>query len=161
MEFAGFVLMHSAVIAEGNTSGELICPFAVLMNPQGRRIVNFEAATQHEAIELGWASLNESRNRKEMWSLAREGLKRTETSALDVLLVSVWAPDQFEPFTVVQAFGRESNGGFRLIDEPELLVGGRDVISVPPGWGADALYRGIASHPQGQRWTSWLRPKAR
>ena len=156
MEFAGFVLMHSAAIAEGNNADELICPFAILMNSQGRRVVDFEADTQQDAIEHGWACLDQSRERDELWSLAREGLKRTQTAALDVLAVSVWAPGQSEPFTVVQAFGRDSGRHFHLIGEPELFVGGRDSIPVPSGWGVDALYRGIASHPKGKRWSSWL-----
>jgi hypothetical protein len=41
MEFAGFVLAHCAAIADANRSGELICPFAVLSDGSGRRVVDF------------------------------------------------------------------------------------------------------------------------
>jgi hypothetical protein len=157
IEFAGFVLHHCAEIADDNRQGELICPFAVLWNLEGRRVVAFEAETQEEAVERGWLSLEESRERGEWWAFGREGLIRTDNGALDVLLVSLWTPDQDDPFTVTQSFGRSDDGGMYLIGQSELLLGGRTGAQSVLKWDTEALRRGIESHPKGTRWAAWQR----
>jgi hypothetical protein len=155
IEFAGFVLHHCAEIADDNRQGELICPFAVLWNSEGRRVVAFEAETQEEAVERGWLSLEESRELGEWWAFGREGLLRTDNGALDVLLVSLWTPGHDDPFTVTQSFGRSHDGGVYLIGQPELLLGGRTGAEAVLKWDIDALWRGIESHPKGSRWSAW------
>lgn len=94
-KFGGFVLAHAALIASGQGEGELICPFAVVVKDGNRQAIDFEAETQADAIDKGKASLDEYREKVDLWSLAREGLysvMSSEEPKTDVLLVSVWAP---------------------------------------------------------------------
>jgi hypothetical protein len=157
VEYAGFVLLHCAVIADGNRDGELICPFAMLRDTDSTRVLNFESDTQHEAVEKGWSSLAESKKRDEWWAFGREGLARTATGAVDVLLVSVWVPGMEEPATISQSFARADDGSLYLTDEPDLVVGARDGAEHVSRWDRLALVRGIESHAEGGRWAEWRR----
>ena len=160
LEFAGFVLLHCAAIADGNRQGELICPFAVLWDEYGRRVEAFESETQDEAIEKGWASLVQSQELGEWWAFGREGLSRTPSGALDLLVVSVWTPVQVQPFTVTQGFGRTADQGLVLVGPASVYVGDRSGAEPFEEWDRDALTQGIASHPSGARWPVWKRSVA-
>jgi hypothetical protein len=154
IEYAGFVLLHCAAIADGNEEGELICPFAVISDSDGRRVVNFESETQEEAVEKGWSSLGESKEKREWWAFGREGLFRAEGKAVDVLLVSVWVPGMNESATISQSFAR-ADGSLYLFGNPELFVGGRNGAESVSSWDMAALMRGIKSHPRGSKWIEW------
>jgi hypothetical protein len=156
LQFAGFVLLHCGAIADDNRGGELICPFAVLWDNDGRRVVHFESETQEEAVQCGWSSLAASQERAEWWAFGREGLIRTEGQALDVLLVSVWTPEQDEPFTITQGFARANDASLYLVGPPDLLIGGRNGAESVSEWDREILLQGIRSHPQGAKWSSWL-----
>jgi hypothetical protein len=156
IEFAGFVLSHCAVIADGHRSGQLICPFAALCDSKGQlRVVAFESETQEEAVGKGWSSLDTAREEGEWWGFGREGLVRTADGPLDVLIVTVWTPEQEDTFSITQTFGRAEDGSLYLIGEPELLLGGREESLVQAQWDSEALLRGIAQHPHGGKWSEW------
>lgn len=155
IEYAGFVLAHCAVVADDHREGELICPFSVLADSHGHRVVDFESATQEEAVEKGWSSLDASRRKGEWWAFGREGLYRTGESAVDVLLVSVWAPGMDKPATLSQSFARTDDGALYLLGDPVLFLGGREGAESVSEWDTEALIRGIQSHPKGDRWATW------
>jgi hypothetical protein len=155
IEFAGFVLLHCAAIADGNRGGELICPFAVLADERGRRVVDFESETQEGAVAKGWASLSDSRSRLEWWAFGREGMYRTVGEATDVLLVSVWTPQMTEPASVMQRFVRGPEQELYLVGSPELLVHGPEGAEPAEEWDHESLHRGLSSHPKGERWSTW------
>lgn len=76
---AGLVMAQAANIASVLDVGELICPFAVVTKGDSRESINFEAATQDQAISEGWASLEKYKEYFDLWALAREGLVRNGT----------------------------------------------------------------------------------
>lgn len=156
LEYAGFVLAHCAAIADSNRSGELICPFAVLTGSSGREIVNFESESQAEAVEKGWESLSDAKAKNVWWAFGREGINRSaDGTGRDVLTVTVWLPHMTAHISVQQLFTRGPEQEFHLIDDSELLIHGADVASPDEKWDRTLVARGIASHPQGSRWSEW------
>jgi hypothetical protein len=156
LEYAGFVLVHCAAIADSNRDGELICPFAVVTGADGRRVIDFESDTQQEAVAKGWASLNEARTSQVWWAFGREGIYREpDGKGTDVLTVSVWLPRMTHHYSVTQRFGRGGDQELYLIGDPELLEHKTDLAGSVVRWDQPALARGIASHPQGSRWAEW------
>ena len=156
VELAGFVLLHCAVIADANREGELICPFAVLPRPDGNEVIDFESASQGEAVEKGWASLDEAKEANTPWAFGREGLLRHEDgSATDVLTVTVWLPDMEHHYSISQQFGRTEDQAIYLIGKPQLLKHAEPIADVVDCLIDDALERGIAKHPRGHLWKGW------
>lgn len=156
LKYAGFVLVHCAAIADSNRDGELLCPFAVVTAADGRRVIDFESDTQQEAVDKGWASLNEARSSRVWWAFGREGIYREpDGTGTDVLTVSVWLPGMNHCYSITQRFGRGSDQVLYLIGELELLEHKTDLAEPVAHWDHSALARGIASHPQGSRWAEW------
>lgn len=156
VEFAGFVLAHCAAIADSNRAGELICPFAVVENDDGRQLVNFESETQEEAVSKGWASLGEAKSNAVSWAFGREGLYREPGgSAVDILTVTVWMPGMSEHYSVSQRFGRREDQAIYLIGTAELLKHEGDSAEPVEHWNEKALEHGIAKHPKGFKWSEW------
>lgn len=90
IEFAGFVLVHCAAIADANREGELICPFVVTASDDGRELIHFESDTQAEAVSRGWASLEVALAKQIWWAFGREGIYRNlDGTGTDVITVSV------------------------------------------------------------------------
>lgn len=156
LEFAAFVLVHCAAIADSNRAGELICPFAVVADSDGRRVIDFESATQDEAVEKGWASLDEAVARGDWWAFGREGIFREPDGAgTDILTVSVWLPGMQTIYSVLQRFGRDENQAIFLVGETDVLEHAADGAKLLKEWNSQALERGIADHPKGERWAEW------
>jgi len=155
IEFAGFVLLHCGAVADGNRGGELICPYAVIADAAGKRVIDFESETQEEAVSKGWASLSDSRQKGEWWAFGREGLYREPDQSTDVLLVSVWAPGMPDVASVIQRFARGPSQELYLLGSPELLIHGSDGAEPVDEWDREALQRGIVSHPRGALWSGW------
>lgn len=155
LEYAGFVLVHAAALADSNRHGELVCPFAVISNEQGRRVAYFEAESQQEALARGWDSLDASRARQEAWGFAREGFYKENNALVDVLLVSSWTAGLTDPISVMQRFARGSEQELSLFGPTELLVDGPSGPVLETHWDQTALDRGIASHPRAASWSIW------
>lgn len=156
LEYADFVLVHCAAIADSNRNGELICPFAVVTGADGRRVVDFESDTQQKAVAKGWASFDEARAHRVWWAFGREGIYREPGGkGTDVLTVTVWLPGMKHHYSITQRFGRGGSQGPCFVVEPELLVHKTDLAEPVARWDQSALARGIASHPHGTRWAQW------
>ncbi len=153
--FAGFVLMHCALIADANRNGELVCPFAVVETEGDRLVFDFAADTQEQAIEKGWASLEQWKGAANGWAFAREGLYRSGESGVDVMVVTVWVPGMETPASVIQKFGRDADSALYLIGATELIIHASSTAELVAGWDRADLLKGIALHPQGQRWAHW------
>ncbi|MBQ0930613.1 hypothetical protein [Ideonella alba] len=159
VEYAGFVLMHCAAIADSNREGELICPFAVVTDAAGRQVLDFESETQEEAVAKGWTSLSEAKRARVWWAFGREGIsRRPDGTGMDVLAVTVWVPGMREHYSFTQRFGRGPDQGIYLIGKPEALKHGEEYAEPLERWNHAALGRGIASHPKGSLWSEWLGP---
>jgi hypothetical protein len=156
LEYAGFVLAHCAAVADEHRLGELICPFAVLVDENGRHVVDFESESQAEAVEKGWRTLPDAKSRKQWWAFGREGTYRApDNSAADVLTVTVWLPKMKHHISVLQKFFRGPNQELRLQADVELLKHEGETASLVEEWNRAAFDRGIAAHPQGSRWKEW------
>ena len=155
VEFAGFVLMHCALIADANRAGELVCPFAVVEADGERLVIDFEAETQEAAIEQGWASLEHWKPTANGWALGREGLYRMGEHAVDAMAVTVWVPQMAMPASALQKFGRDADQALYLIGAPELIVHVSPSAHHGVDWDRADLLKGIALHPHGARWAGW------
>lgn len=156
IEFAGFVLVHCAAIADANREGELICPFSVLADSDGRQVVDFESDTQEEAVSRGWASLAEAQSKSVWWAFGREGIYRDpDGTGTDVLTVSVWIPRMKTHYSLLQRFSRGSDQAIHFIGEPEILRHETEAAEPVERWDKSALQRGVASHPRSEHWSSW------
>ncbi len=153
--FAGFVLMHCALIADANRGGELVCPFAVVEADGDRLVIDVEADTQEAAIEKGRASLEHWKPSANGWAFAREGLYQSGESGVDVMVVTVWVPGMDVPASVIQKFGRDGEHALYLIGAPELIVHASSTAQLVAGWERADLFKGIALHPHGERWIQW------
>lgn len=155
VEFAGFVLMHCALIADANRDGELVCPFAVVETDGERLVIDFEAETQEEAIEKGWASLDDWKSTANGWAFGREGLYRSGDSGVDVMVVTVWISGMDVPASVMQKFGRDGEHALYLIGAPELIVHASQTADLVADWDRADLLKGISLHPHGEKWAHW------
>lgn len=158
LKFGGFVLAHAAVVANALEPGDLICPFAVVTKGSDRQILDFEADSQAKAIERGKASLGELKDTIDLWAFAREGLygeTDKPESKVDALVISAWTHGMAEPVNLLQRF-RQKQNGFALFGPIEVIVDGSvqegDVVAAM----RTRIKTGIAKHPQGGKWGSWL-----
>jgi hypothetical protein len=150
---AGFVMAHTAAIAEALEPGDLICPFVVVTKGDNRQSIPFEAETQDQAVHQAWSSLAEYRDQIDLWAMGREGLVRGPNGKDDVLVVAAWAQGMSDAVVFTQRFKPKAQG-FRLfgpLSTPEDLTA--EECQVVKGW----LHEGIAQHPQGHQWESWLK----
>lgn len=156
LELAGFVLVHCALVADGNRAGELLCPFAIFQDLDSREVIHFEADTQEEAVSSGWASLDEAQSNKLSWAFGREGVFRErDGTGTDVLTVSVWTPGAGDLYSLVQRFGRGEDQAIRLIGATKVFRHDEGAASPVERWNDAALNRGIALHPRGSAWAAW------
>jgi hypothetical protein len=156
IEYAGFVLAHCAAVADANREGELICPFVVVTDTDGRKVVDFESETQEEAVAKGWASLPQAKTDKVWWAFGREGIYREpDGKGTDVLTVTVWIPGMKYHHSFSQRFGRGPDQSLYLIGSTEALKHEAQYAEPLTRWKEEALARGISSHPQGTHWSRW------
>lgn len=155
VEFAGYVLMHCANLADGNRKGELVCPFAIVEEDGERQVVEFAAETQEEAVERGQASLDDYRDSAERWGLAREGVYQTGGKTHDVLVVTVWIEGMEHSASVVQKFGRDDARALYMIGTPDLITHVGETARHVGDWARAHLLKGVASHPRGDKWAQW------
>jgi hypothetical protein len=152
---AGLVMAQAASIASVLEAGELICPFAVITKDENRQSIEFEAATQDDAVSKGWDSFATLKDQVDIWSLAREGLQPGPDGKVDVLVVAAWTRGMMEPAVFTQRFSPTANGEFSLLgpiaiqDQP---LSELDRI-------AASFSEGIQAHPDGHLWATWHRGK--
>ena len=150
---AGLVMTQAASIASVLEVGDLICPFAVVTKDENRQSIEFEAATQDEAVSKGWDSFATLKDKVDIWSLAREGLQRGPDGKEDVLVVAAWTHGMQEPAVFTQRFVPKANGEFGLLGP----IGIRDQPSSELERIAAGFSEGIRDHPKGHLWGSWHR----
>jgi hypothetical protein len=159
LEFGGFVLAHTAVVAAALEPGDLICPFALVTKGPNRQVLDFEAETQAEAVERGKASLSELKDKIDLWGFGRDGLHgeaEKPESKVDALVVSAWTHGMEGPVNLLQRFRPKQSGAFALFGPTEIIVDGV-VQEAEVAARLRALVRaGIDKHPQGGSWPSWF-----
>lgn len=155
VEFAGYVLMHCSNLADGNRTGELVCPFAIVEEEGERQVIEFEADTQEAAVERGQASLDDYRDSAERWGFAREGVYQAGGRTYDVLVATVWIEGMEESASIIQKFGRDDAHALYMIGTPELITHRGDTAHHVVAWDRADLLKGVASHPRGDKWAQW------
>ena len=158
VRFGGRVLAHAAFIASDLAEGELICPFAIVTKDDRREVVPFEAESQAEAVEGGKASLAEFKDQIDYWGLGREGLwsEPDASEKTDVLIVSTWTHGMEEPVVLMQRFRPAATGQFLLFGMVDIVVAGHVLSSDEAVPLRTLVSDGIAMHPSGVPWASWL-----
>jgi hypothetical protein len=150
---AGLTMVQAASIASVLEVGELICPFIVVTKGPNRQSIEFESGTQDEAVSKGWSSLEEMKDKVDLWAFAREGLSTRDGEKIDVLVVAAWAAPMDEPAIFVQPFLPKGKGGFALIGPMEV----QDLPDSEMPRIAQSFSEGIDEHPKGNKWTGWRR----
>ena len=156
VRFGAFVLAQCAAIAATNAPGDLICPFAVFVKDGQRQSIDFESDTQDEAVEKGWDHFNRYHDSVEYWAFGREGYFTFPDGRSDVLVTSVWRPGMSDPITFLHRFAPTSQGAFRLKGKTEVLIDDQFFSQPEHPFFEKALAEGIASHPKGRLWSTWV-----
>jgi hypothetical protein len=150
---AGLVMTQAASIASVLEIGELICPFAVITKDENRQSIEFEAATQDEAVAKGWDSFATLKDQVDIWSLAREGLQPGPNGKENVLGVVAWAHGMIEPVVFTQRFSPKGKGGFSLLGP----IATQDQPASELDRIAASFSEGIEARPKGHLWATWRR----
>lgn len=148
---AGLVMTQAASIASVLEPGELICPFIVIVRGDDRQSIEFEADSQDDAVSKAWDSLEQCKGQVDLWALAREGLRSTETEKEDILVVAVWGSGMAEPAIFVQGFRPRSKGAFALVGPVEV----QDVPEESLSAVGQFFMEGVETHPKGRLWEEW------
>jgi hypothetical protein len=148
---AGLVMAQAASIASVLEVGELICPFAVITKNENRQSIEFEAATQDEAVSKGWDSFESLKDQVDIWSLAREGLQPGPDGKVDVLVVVAWTRGMIEPAVFIQRVSPRAKGEFSLLGPTAI----QDQPSSELDRIAACFSEGIQAHPKGHLWATW------
>jgi hypothetical protein len=145
-------MLQVAAIASVMEPGELVCPFVVLERNGDRELLDLEAETQDQAVERGWASLDECRERIDAWAMAREGLVADSNGKYDVLVVAAWAPGMDDAVVFTQRFVPTAQGAFAIVG-PLGVTGTFDgnELARMKHW----FDEGIAAHPKHELWGRW------
>jgi hypothetical protein len=151
---AGLVMTQAASITSVLEIGELICPFAVITKESSRQSIEFEAATQDDAVSEGWASLDKYKEDFDLWAFAREGLMRGAQGKDDVLVVAAWTHGMPEPVIFTQRFLPKAKGGFALVGP----IIAQECPSAELDRVAESFMNGVREHPKGHLWQSWRQP---
>jgi hypothetical protein len=161
LSLAGFVLAHAAWSVSDTADDELLCPLAVVEQPNGdRRLLRFEADTQEEAIAAGKAAMRQASRDAAAWAFAREGAWRPDGAGepQDVVTVDFWARGMSGPGTLLQAFERYTRAGrFRVLGRAVLVADGQVVEADVARSTLDAIEAGVVTHPNvAELWPTWL-----
>lgn len=152
------MLAHAAWIASDLSSGELVCPIAVIEKGGSREVIPFEATSQEEAIRLGKQKVAELTGTVDRWAFAREGLWSllgSDSPKLDVLSVTAWSNGLDEPIVLQQCFSPTAKGTFRLLDPIKIVVHGVACSEEIMDRIMPIVLQGINQHPKGENWVRW------
>lgn len=121
-----------------------------------KREHRFEAETQAEAIAQGKKYVREQQSSASRWAFAREGLVRTRTGPVDVIVVDAWAVGMEAPITFIQPFQPFASGKFKLLGQAIPVVEGKMLDEAASRPYLESLHRGVASHSHaGPLWAGW------
>jgi hypothetical protein len=150
---AGFALGHALWnVCDFEEEDEVLCPLAFTFDGEDKRLLRFEAESQEDAIDVGLSTLLEDGSLTQ-WAFAREGIFRTETGPVDVLLVEAWGQGLDARIMFAQPFVPAVSGRFALLGEPAVFVG--DQPTSDPAL-VQRLREGVMSHQKAaELWDSW------
>jgi hypothetical protein len=157
LQLAGFVLAHSAWIVSDLPEGELLAPFAIVEVDGERRLMHFEAETQHEAVSKGEAEMQALQVPGTNWAFVSEGLLPENGEKSDALFVTFWSDGMSESVVLVQRFVPSAGRGqFKLVGPMELVVDGRLVGQEHTQAALSQVQHGILSHEHvAELWPNW------
>lgn len=140
--------------------GELLCPLAMVAQPDGaRRLLRFAEETQEAAIIAGKTAMREASGNAAVWAFAREGAWRKMEAGPqgDVLAIDFWATGMPGPATFMQPFNRAARGGrFRICGTPTLLVENVVLVADVAAPSVRAIMAGVQSHMMvAPLWSKW------
>lgn len=159
---AGFVLAHAAWSVSDLPEDELLCPLAIVERSGGRQLTRFEAPSQMEAVSAGQAALKAAVANGEAVAFAHEGTWRSadhQQPSDDVLTVEFCDETMDRTAVILQRFARQrSNGHFRLLGEPALVLQGSLLEPANARDAIEDLLLGVRSHPAVRDlWDAWQR----
>ncbi|HET6431572.1 hypothetical protein [Dyella sp.] len=156
---AGFVFAHAAWSVSDLPKGEHLVPLAVVETAGQRQLLRFEAETQEGAIIRGKASLRENEGSFDEWVFAREGQVLESGRYVDVLTIEGKAKGMTQSVIFVQRFQPFSTGQFKLVGEPVVSIGGKEIAPNESKQLIEKLYAGARTHTKAAKlWGHWISP---
>jgi hypothetical protein len=150
---AGLALGHALWnVCDFEEDDDVLCPLAFAFDGQENRLLRFEAESQEEAIKRGLSTLSADASLIR-WAFAREGILRTDSGPVDVLLIEAWGQGLDGPVVFAQAFAPATAGEFALLGRPAIFVDGQPSSDQSL---VEHLRNGIMSHAKAaELWPSW------
>lgn len=124
-----------------------------------REIKRFEADTQAQAIadEKHWIAANEAS--VDSWVFAREGQFKENDVYVDALTIEAKTKGMKESIVFVQSFQPFYKGKFKLIGEPIVNIGTKDLGTTEAKLVNEQLLKGVQSHSKASPlWGGWTKP---
>jgi hypothetical protein len=151
----GLTLAHSAFLGSGQ-EGELMVPYVVFQSGDNRKVQNFEAETQQQAVDLANEAIQKLQPSVDAWAYAQEGLITLENGTKQgVYLIKAWVTDLIEPIQSYQMFQPKP---FKLLGNIKILNFEDSGFKMEQAEAFHtALDSGITSHNSAnKKWESWF-----
>jgi hypothetical protein len=123
LELGGLAMAHAFHILSEFDDGELLCPFAVIIGPEGREVIDFQGDTQEEAVNAAKGYLAAPDDGVRLVAFARDG--RSLTRALQYLdVISVSVRDALSNYECTfSQFYRQTAGDLDFLGDVEFVLG--------------------------------------
>jgi hypothetical protein len=154
-QLLGFIMAHSALIVSSLGDGELLVPYIIVETEAGRDVLNFEAESQQQAVNLALARLSTLTQEVDAWSYSQDSLVTLDDGTKqDALFFKVWVRGMSEPLEVYQMYATapfKRVGNIRVLDFSQSGLDVSDTEAFIRG-----VDQGIEMHPTaGDKWESW------
>lgn len=156
LALAGFVFAHAAWSVSDLPNGDLLVPLAIVEKAGQRQLLRFEAQSQETAIAEGKATLARHEQDIDAWAFAREGRIKEAGGYVDVLTIEAKARGEASAVVFVQRFQPFATGTFKLLGQPSVIVGGKELSESEAKPYLAGLYTGVRSHGKAaEHWQEW------
>ena len=159
LTLAGFVSAHATWSVSDLPKGELLVPLAIVEKSGQRQLLRFEAESQEHAIAEGKATLAKHEQDLDVWAFAREGQVNEGGTYVDVLTIEAKSRGASASVVFVQRFRPFASGGFKLLGQPTVSVGGKALSEAEAKPLLAQLLRGVQTHSKAAgHWPEWSAP---
>lgn len=157
--FAGLVFAHAAWNVSDLPKDELLVPIVMIEKSGKRELMRFEGETQVQAITEAkkWIAAHEKSF--DSWVFAREGQFKENGVYVDALTVEAKTKGMKESVIFVQRFQPFYKGKFKLIGEPIINSGEKELDAAQAKLLRTQLIKGVQTHPKASTfWAEWTKP---
>ena len=140
-------MAHAFLILPNLNDDELLCPFAIVVGPKGRELIDFEADTQEHAVSAAKSYLAAPESGIEMVAFAQDGRTlTTDLEYVDAITVSVRETITNYESTFSQLY-RCSTTQLDFIGQVEFMLGREAELAQSVDVYRKFVVVGMESHP--------------